>query len=204
MSYLQLQFKPLSNICIQPVLPLAFLKSKPDDTEILNTLASDQERGFRLLVEKYSNRLYWHIRRVVIIHEDADDALQNTFIKCWKNLPEFRNESSLYTWLYTIATNEALMIIRKRNRLSENSLDTIGDLFALSTEGDSWFDGDHAEEKLQNAILTLPEKQRLVFLMRYYDEMSYEDMSKITGTTTGALKASYHHAVRKIEKIITS
>lgn len=179
------------------------MKITPDDTEILNILSSDTEKGFRWLVEKYSNRLYWHIRRLVINHEDADDALQNTFVNCWKNINGFRNESSLYTWLYKIATNEALMIIRKRNRLSENSLETIGGIMSLSMEGDSWFDGDEAEEKLQNAILTLPEKQRVVFLMRYYDEMSYEDMSRVTGTSTGALKASYHHAVRKIEKIIT-
>jgi len=182
---------------------LCLLKTTYDDNEILNLLASDMEKGFRLLVGKYSNRLYWHVRRLVITHEDADDAMQNTFVNCWKNLTGFRNESSLYTWLYTIATNEALMIIRKRNRLSESPLETVGDLFAYSTEGDSWFDGDEAELKLQNAILSLPEKQRVVFLMRYYDEMSYEDMSRITGTTTGALKASYHHAVKKIEKIIT-
>ncbi|MFO7575793.1 MAG: RNA polymerase sigma factor [Bacteroidales bacterium] len=179
------------------------MKPTPDDTEILNILSSDAEKGFRLLVEKYSNRLYWHIRRLVITHEDADDALQNTFVNCWRNLAGFRNESSLYTWLYTIATNEALMIIRKRNRLSENPIETVSDLLTHSMEGDTWFDGDEAEEILQNAILSLPEKQRLVFLMRYYDEMSYEEMSRITGTSTGALKASYHHAVKKIEKIIT-
>jgi RNA polymerase sigma-70 factor (ECF subfamily) len=179
------------------------LKTTPDDTEILNILSSSAEKGFRLLVEKYSTRLYWHIRRLVIIHEDADDALQNTFVNCWKNLAGFRNESSLYTWLYTIATNEALMIIRKRNRLSENSLETVSSLLASSMEGDTWFDGDKTERMLQDAILTLPEKQRVVFLMRYYDEMSYEEISRITGTTTGALKASYHHAVKKIEKIIS-
>ena len=178
------------------------MKRFNDDSEILGVLDTDTEKGFRLLVEKYGKRLYWHIRRMVITHEDADDALQNTFVNCWKNISRFRNESSIYTWLYTIATNEALMSIRKRNRMSESSFETVGDIFAHTLEGDSWFDGDEAEEKLQNAILSLPEKQRLVFLMKYYDDMTYEEISTITGTTTGALKASYHHAVKKIEKFI--
>jgi RNA polymerase sigma-70 factor (ECF subfamily) len=180
------------------------LKTNYNDSEILALLLEDENRGFRLLVEQYSQRLYWHIRRLVLIHEDADDALQNTFVNCWKNIGKFREQSSLYTWLYSIATNEALMLIRKRNRLSENSLETIKEVFSISDEGGSWFDGDEAQELLQNAILSLPEKQRVVFSMRYYDEMSYEDISKITGTTVGALKASYFHAVRKIEKIIAS
>lgn len=140
---------------------------------------------------------------MVVIHDDADDALQNTFINCWKNLDRFRNESSLYTWLYSIATNEALMVIRKRNRLSESSIDDLPGVFSVAAEGNSYFDGDEAETLLQNAILTLPEKQKAVFLLRYYDEMSYEEISEVTGTSVGALKASYFHAVRKIEKIIT-
>ncbi|MBE0673300.1 MAG: RNA polymerase sigma factor [Bacteroidales bacterium] len=180
------------------------MKTNYNDSDILALLLEDENRGFRLLVEKYSKRLYWHIRRLVLIHEDADDALQNTFVNCWKNIGKFREQSSLYTWLYSIATNEALMLIRKRNRLSESSLETIKEVFSISEEGGSWFDGDEAQELLQNAILTLPEKQRVVFSMRYYDELSYEDISKITGTTVGALKASYFHAVRKIEKIIVS
>lgn len=180
------------------------MKTNYNDSDILALLLEDENRGFRLLVEQYSKRLYWHIRRLVLIHEDADDALQNTFVNCWKNIGKFREQSSLYTWLYSIATNEALMLIRKRNRLSESSLETIKEVFSISEEGGSWFNGDEAQELLQNAILTLPEKQRVVFSMRYYDELSYEDISKITGTTVGALKASYFHAVRKIEKIIVS
>lgn len=165
-------------------------------------LRSDQNRGFRLLVEKYSSRLYWHIRRLVILHEDADDALQNTFVNAWKNLGEFRNESSLFTWLYTIATNEALALINKRKKNSSLSLDDLDSHFAGSLEGSSWFDGDAAQIKLQNAILKLPEKQRIVFNMKYFDDMTYEEMSSVLNTSVGALKASYHHAVRKIEIII--
>jgi len=179
------------------------VKDTTDDKYISGLIKTDPANGFRLLVEKYSSKLYWHIRRMVVIHDDADDALQNTFINCWKNIDGFRNESSLYTWLYSIATNEALMIIRKRNRLSELSIDDLPGLFSVAAEGNSYFDGDEAETLLQNAILTLPEKQKAVFLLRYYDEMSYEEISEVTGTSAGALKASYFHAVKKIEKIIT-
>jgi RNA polymerase sigma-70 factor (ECF subfamily) len=135
----------------------------------------------------------------VILHEDADDALQNTFINGWKNITGFRNESSLYTWLYTIATNEALTIINKRKKQSTVSIDDLGSIFASSAEGSTWFDGDDAQVKLQNAILKLPEKQKIVFNLKYFEEMPYEDMSRILKTSVGALKASYHHAVKKIE-----
>jgi len=172
------------------------------DKEIIRLLKTDVNRGFRLLVETYSKRLYWHIRRLVILHEDADDALQNTFINAWKNIGNFRNESALYTWLYTIATNEALTLINKRKRNSAVSLDDIGSYLANSLEGSTWFDGDEAQVKLQNAILQLPEKQRIVFNLRYFDEMPYEEMSKALGTSEGALKASYHHAVKKIEEML--
>lgn len=172
------------------------------DKEIVRLLKTDVNRGFRLLVETYSKRLYWHIRRLVILHEDADDALQNTFINAWKNIGNFRNESALYTWLYTIATNEALTLINKRKRNSALSLDEIGSYLATSAEGSTWFDGDEAQLKLQNAILQLPEKQRIVFNLRYFDEMPYEEMSKVLGTSEGALKASYHHAVKKIEEML--
>jgi RNA polymerase sigma-70 factor (ECF subfamily) len=138
----------------------------------------------------------------VIIHADADDALQNTFINAWKGLGGFRSESSLYTWLYSIATNEALTLIRKREKNSGVSLDDVESIISFSTEGDTWFDGDGASLKLQNAILKLPEKQRTVFNMKYFDDMSYEEMSVALDTSVGALKASYHHAVKKIEKFI--
>ncbi len=172
------------------------------DVKITELIKTDPEKGFRLLVESYSQKLYWHIRRLVILHEDADDALQNTFINAWKAMAEFRSESSLYTWLYTIATNEALSLINKRKRFSSVSIDDLRGYFENSHEGSSWFDGDEAQVRLQNAILKLPEKQRIVFNLKYFDEMTYEDMSVVLKTSEGALKASYHHAVKKIEKML--
>ncbi|MGQ9619994.1 MAG: RNA polymerase sigma factor [Bacteroidales bacterium] len=171
---------------------------------MIRLIKSDADRGFRMMVELYSRKLYWHIRRLVILHEDADDALQNTFINAWKNIGNFREESSLYTWLYSIATNEAFAVINKRRKNSSLSFEDLGSIFAHSLEGSTWFDGDEVQQKLQNAILKLPEKQRIIFNMRYYDEMSYEDMAKILNTSTGALKASYHHAVKKIEEYLKS
>jgi len=178
------------------------LSSFDQDKDITRLLKTDINKGFRLVVEKYSSKLYWHIRRLVILHEDADDALQNTFMNAWKKIGEFRNESSLYTWLYAIATNESLALINKRKKKSALSLNDLGSYFASSAEGSTWFDGDEAEMKLQNAILQLPEKQRIVFNLKYFEDMTYEDMSRILKTTEGALKASYHHAVKKIEKIL--
>lgn len=172
------------------------------DKDILSLLKADVNKGFRLIVEKYSSRLYWHIRRLVILHEDADDALQNTFINAWKNIGEFRKESAIYTWLYAIATNEALTLINKRKRNAAVSIDDLGSIFASSVEGSSYFDGEEAVKKLQNAILQLPEKQRIVFNLKYYDEMTYEEMSSVLKTSEGALKASYHHAVKKIQKYV--
>jgi RNA polymerase sigma factor (sigma-70 family) len=178
------------------------LSNTRSDNNIAELLKTDLNKGFRLVVEKYSSRLYWHIRRLVILHEDADDALQNTFINAWRNIGEFRNESAIYTWLYTIATNEALTLINKRKRNKVVSIENLGSYFENSHEGSAWFDGDEAQAKLQNAILKLPEKQRIVFNLKYFDEMTYEDMSNVLSTSEGALKASYHHAVKKIEKIL--
>lgn len=155
-----------------------------------------------MIVDKYGSKLYWHIRRIVIIHDDADDVLQNTFLNAWRNIGSFRFESSLYTWLYAIATNEALTLLRKREKESSLPIDDLESLFAWSAEGSSYFDGDEASAKLQNAIMKLPDKQRAVFNMKYFDDMSYEDMSGVTGTSVGALKASYHHAVKKIEQFL--
>jgi RNA polymerase sigma-70 factor (ECF subfamily) len=178
------------------------LNSPGQDKDLIQLLKTDVNKGFRVVVETYSSKLYWHIRRLVILHEDADDALQNTFINAWKNIGDFRSESSLYTWLYSIATNESLTIINKRKRNEAASLDDISSYLANSLEGSTWFDGDEAQVKLQNAILQLPEKQRIVFNLKYFDEMTYEDMSKVLKTSEGALKASYHHAVKKIEKYL--
>jgi RNA polymerase sigma-70 factor (ECF subfamily) len=178
------------------------LSSIKTEDNISELLKSDPDKGFRLVVEKYSSKLYWHIRRLVLLHEDADDALQNTFINAWRSIGDFRNESSFYTWLYRIATNEALTLINKRKRNSTVSIDDLGSYFENSHEGSTWFDGDEAQVKLQNAILKLPDKQRVVFNLKYFDEMTYEDMSKVLNTSEGALKASYHHAVKKIEKFL--
>ncbi len=178
------------------------MSSPQAEIDIIQLLKIDLNKGFRLVVERYSTRLYWHIRRLVFLHEDADDAPQNTFINAWRSMGDFRNESSLYTWLYSIATNESLAIINKRKKMTAVPLDDLGSFFANSIEGSTWFDGDEAQVKLQNAIMKLPKKQRIVFNLKYFDDMTYEDMSKVLKTSEGALKASYHHAVKKIEKLL--
>jgi RNA polymerase sigma-70 factor (ECF subfamily) len=178
------------------------LSGQADDKDIIRLLKTDVAKGFSMVVEKYSKRLYWHIRRIVIIHDDADDVLQNTFLNAWRNIGEFRNESAIFTWLYTIATNESLTLINKRNRNSSVPLDEVSSILANSLEGSTWFDGDEAQIKLQNAILKLPEKQRIVFNMKYFEDITYEEMSRVLGTSEGALKASYHLAVKKIEQFL--
>jgi len=178
------------------------LTDSDQDIIILQLLRTDVNKGFRLLVEKYSARLYWHIRRLLILHEDSDDALQNTFINAWKNISDFKSHSSLYTWLYAIATNEALATIKKRKRYKAVSLEDVKSILSDSAEGNTWFDGDEAQVKLQDAILRLPEKQRIVFNLKYFEDMTYEEMSIILKTSEGALKASYHHAVKKIENYL--
>lgn len=174
------------------------------DKEIIQGFIDPDTRiaAYNLLVDKYMERIYWHCRRIVINHEDADDAVQNTLIKVWRNLDGFRAESKLYTWLFRIATNESLSLIRKRRR--QQSDHTSDQEYAMrmaeNLETDPYFDGDDIQMKLQKAILNLPEKQRLVFNLKYYDNMKYEEMAEVLNTSVGALKASYHHAVRKIEK----
>ena len=154
-----------------------------------------------MLVESYSERLYWHIRRMVTYHEDADDVLQNTFIKIWKNLDSFRGESQLYTWLYRIATNEALDHLRKSKKLRLVGADQAPAEFQHRS-GDIYFDHEAAEARFYKAIERLPEKQRAVFNLKYFEEMKYEEMAEVTGTSVGALKASYHHAVTKIREFL--
>jgi len=146
--------------------------------------------------------LYWHIRRLVIDHEDANDVLQNVFIKVWKNLEGFREDAQLYTWLYKIATNESLTFLDKQKKNTAVSLSDVETGLSNKLKADSQFDANKLEWKLQKAILSLPEKQRVVFNLRYYDEMPYEEMSRVLETSEGALKASYHHAVKKIEEYI--
>lgn len=164
---------------------------------------STREKGFRQLMSKYQERLYWHIRRMVKTHEDTDDVLQNTFVKVYRNFDKYRSDAKLYTWLYRIATNESLNHFRKTERNKSVSLDD-EDSNIYSLKSDNYFDGNQAQIKLASAIDTLPEKQKIVFNLRYYDEMAYKDMSEVLSTSIGALKASYHLAAKKIEKIITN
>ena len=156
--------------------------------------------SFSLLVNKYQEKLYWHIRKLLISHDDTDDVLQNTFVKIWINLSNFREESQLFTWMYKIASNEALGFLRKKSSWATFSFSSVEDYLKQSLRSDPYFKGDEIQLKLQEAILELPEKQRLVFNMRYFDEMTYDEISSILDTSVGALKASYHHAAKKIEE----
>jgi RNA polymerase sigma factor (sigma-70 family) len=181
------------------------------DRELLDLFHSGtgRERAFTLLIEKYQQKIYWHIRRMVKSHEDTDDVMQNTFIKVWNGLENFRADSQLFTWLYRIATNETITFINYRQRRAtiafEGSDNTDDEGYApasyIKAESHQ-IDGDNVQAKLLKAIETLPDKQRIVFNMRYYDEMPYEQMSEILNTSVGALKASYHHAAQKIEKFL--
>lgn len=177
-----------------------------NDQQILDSLrdVSTKEIAFRHLISKYKERLYWHIRKIVLNHDDADDVLQNTFIKIWNGIDTFRAESSLFTWLYRIATNESITFLNQRKRRSMTSLTEENEFLIENLESDSYFDGDHWQMLLQKAIALLPEKQRLVFNMKYFDEIKYDDMSEILDTSVGALKASYHHAVKKVEEYLKS
>lgn len=174
------------------------------DEEILNLYKEESSRNMALhhLIEKYQQKIYWQIRKIVIDHDDADDVMQNTFIKVWKGLENFKEESQLFTWLYRIATNEALTFLRQKQKRNTVSLEPIEYQLSQSLESDDYFKGDAIQLKLQQAILSLPEKQRVVFNMRYYDEMPYEQMSEVLDTSVGALKASYHHAAKKIEEYL--
>lgn len=175
-----------------------------DDSLLLAAFSNEstKEAAFTQLVKKYQQKLYWHIRRLVVSHDDTDDILQLVFIKMWKNLDSFRGESGLYTWLYKIATNETLTWLNKEKRRRALSLDMDEGLMSEQLVAQKGFDARKAEWKLQQAIQALPEKQRVVFSLRYYDEMSYDEMAKVLDTSQGALKASYHHAVKKVEAFI--
>ena len=164
--------------------------------------ANTRSRAFSEVVEITGKTLYWHIRRMVLVHDDANDVLQNTFLKAWRSIDSFRGDSSLYTWLYRIATNETLTFLAQQRMKNAASTEEYEDYLISSMEADVYYDGDELMKKFQRAVMTLPEKQRLVFNMRYYDDLKYEEMSKITGTSEGALKASYHIAVKKIEQFI--
>lgn len=175
-----------------------------DDKELLLQFRNEatRETAYTRIIKKYQEKLYWHIRRLVVDHEDANDVLQNMFIKVWKNLENFREDSQLYTWLYRIATNESLTFLQQQQKRRSVSLSDDDNFLSNKLEADKHFDANKLEWKLQLAIQQLPEKQRAVFNLRYFDEMPYEEMSRVLETSEGALKASYHHAVKKIEEYI--
>lgn len=161
-----------------------------------------REQGYTAIIKKYQEKLYWHVRRIVVDHEDSNDVLQNVFIRVWNGLENFREDSQLYTWLYRIATNECLTFLEQQKKRASVPLGDVENGLSNKIKADKYFDPAKLEWKLQLAIQQLPEKQRIVFTLRYYDEMPYEEMSRVLETSEGALKASYHHAVKKIEDYI--
>src|SRR2546423_11235573 len=174
------------------------------DAELLSQFRNPatKEAAFTAIIRKYQEKLYWHIRRMVVDHDDANDVLQNVFIRVWNGLENFREDAQLYTWLYRIATNESLTFLEQQKKRAAVSLGDVETGLSNTLRSDKYFDPQKLEWKLQLAIQQLPEKQRVVFSLRYYDEMPYEEMSRILDTSEGALKASYHHAVKKIEDYI--
>lgn len=176
------------------------------DEEILELFRDKhtQSQAFSFLVKKYQERLYWQIRKIVLLHDDSDDVLQNTFVKIWKGLQNFRSDSQLFTWMFRIATNEALTFLKDKQKKHLGYANSeVEDMLLANLEADPYFDANKAQFELQKAILKLPEKQRLVFNMKYFDDLKYDEMSEILETSVGALKASYHHAVKKIESFLS-
>jgi RNA polymerase sigma-70 factor (ECF subfamily) len=189
-----------------------FIGSKHKTSELVDEITlveqlqdvQTKEQAFRVLIKQYKEWLYWHIRKIVISHDDADDVLQNTFIKVFRGIDNFKQDSKLYSWMYRIATNESITFINKRAKERNVDITEIKQDLVTSLSSDDWFTGDEIQLILQKAIATLPEKQQLVFNMKYFDNMKYDEISSILDTSVGALKASYFHAVRKIEKYIKS
>ena len=175
-----------------------------DDNELVRLFKNTQhrEKAFTAIVKKYQEKIYWHVRRIVITHQDADDVMQNVFIKAWNGLNNFREDAKLYTWIYRIAVNESLTYLEQQKRRSSVSFDDVSESLENKLKSEKGFDENKAIWKLQLAVQQLPEKQRIVFNLRYFDEMPYEEMGIILDTSVGALKASYHHAVKKIEEYI--
>ncbi len=176
-----------------------------DEKQLVAQLKNSQtiDRAFRLLMTEYKERLYWHIRKIVIHHEDADDVLQNTFIKVYRNIGKFNEDSKLYSWMYRIATNESITHLKKQAKHRQIESEELQLQRVQNLQADTYFDGDEIQYKLQQAVAQLPQKQQLVFNMKYFDNMKYDAISEILDTSVGGLKASYHHAVKKIEKFIT-
>ncbi len=177
-----------------------------EEKQLVSALQSkDQhQKAFQILVSQYKERLYWHIRKIVIKHEDADDVLQNTFIKVFKNIQNFKGDSKLFTWMYRIATNEALTFLNKKAKQKNITIEKVKDHLISNLESDVYFEGDEIQVQLQKAIATLPHKQQLVFNMKYFENHTYENLSEILGTSVGGLKSSYHIAVKKITDYIKS
>ena len=175
-----------------------------DETVLIEQLINVQtkEKAFKELISLYKERLYWHVRKIVISHDDTDDVLQNTFIKIYKNISKFKQESKLFSWMYRIATNEAITFINKRNKERKVEISEVQEHLVSTLENDIYFSGEEIQEILQKAIASLPQKQQLVFNMKYFDNIKYTQISEILGTSVGALKASYFHAVKKIESYI--
>lgn len=175
------------------------------EQEILQAFKNDlnKEKALSALMDMYQQKLYWHIRRLVVNHEDADDVLQSVFIKVWKNLAKFRGEAGLYTWLYRIASNESFTFLRKEKKRRSLSINDEDMDLSNHLKADQYFNANEMEWKLQVAMQKLPEKQKAVFSLRYYDEMPYSEISKVLETSEGALKASYHHAAKKIQQMLT-
>lgn len=161
--------------------------------------SGEYTQAFNAIVDNYSERLYWHVRRFVCSHEDTDDLMQEIFIKIWKALPQFKGDSQIYTWIYRIATNEALTFLRRQKFISLVRLDSPEESLIRKIESDPLWNGNDLQRELHKAIQRLPDKQKLVFNMRYFEDMKYEDIAEITGTSTGSLKASYHYAYNKIQ-----
>ena len=175
-----------------------------DDNELVSLFKQhkDREKAFTNIVKRYQEKIYWQIRRMVIRHEDADDVMQHVFIKAWNGLDNFREDAKLYTWLYRIAVNETLTYLEQQKKRSSISLEDVGEQLENKLTSEKGYDEKQAMWNLQKAIQQLPEKQRVVFNLRYFEEMPYEQMSEVLDTSVGALKASYHHAVKKIEDYI--
>ncbi len=176
------------------------------DDDLISRLLAEKtkESAFKELLALYKERLYWHIRKIVISHDDTDDVLQDTFIKVYKNIHKFKGESKLFSWMYRIATNEALTHIKRINRMPRIGSEDLQQQTMDNLQADVYFEGNEIQLKLQKAIATLPDKQKLVFNMRYFEDLKYSDLSEILNTSEGALKASYHIAVKKIEDYLTT
>jgi len=177
---------------------------KQEESELLKMLQDENQsrRAFDKLVKEFSQSLYWQIRKMVLCHDDTNDVLQNTFIKAWSNIGQFRGESRISTWLFRIAINETFTFLNKERQRNQSSMTDLEDIMVQNLQSDPYFSGDETELKLQKAVLSLPEKQRLIFNMKYYNDLKYEEISEILGTSVGALKASYHYAVKKIENFM--